>query len=237
MFAGSSASHPLALAAPSSLGLHDLTHSHGLFIAFGILTGLVIVWSAVRDRRRTRKFRAHAAACGWWPLTPDHPVPGPVTSAARSRRTKLAFAAEREYPLWLVWHHWIETSGTGDSRSTKTHDLTRYFLPLGPGFQDVEVVARTALGGFFKPVRGAGTGDPAFDRRFLVRGLGEQQAVRLLTPELRAAMVAGDVPAWQVSARVLISSYSTPPSAETLQPRADALVTVARMLSAPTARG
>lgn len=237
MFAGSSAPHRLALAAPSSLGLHDLTHSNGLFIALATLTGVVIVGSAVRGRRRTKQFRAHAAACGWRPLTADQPVPGPVASAARSRRTKLAFAAEREYPLWLVWHHWIETSGTGDSRSTKTHDLTSYFLPLGPGFQDVEVVGRTALGGFFKPVRGAGTGDPAFDKRFLVRGLGEQQAVRLLTPELRAAMVAGEVPAWTVRARVLISSYSSPPSAETLEPRADALIAVARMLTAPTAGG
>jgi hypothetical protein len=235
MFAGSSAPHRLALAAPSSLGLHDLTHSNGLYIAFAILTGTVIVGSAVRDRRRAKRFRAHAAACGWWPLTADQPLPGPVASAARSRRTKLAFAAEREYPVWLVWHHWIESTGTGDSRRTKAHDLTRYFLPLGPGFQDVEIVARTALGGLLKPVRGVGTGDPAFDKRFLVRGLGEQQAVRLLTPELRAAMLAGEVPTWTVRARVLISSYSSPPSAETLEPRADALIAVARMLTAPAA--
>jgi hypothetical protein len=237
MFAASSALGHVPLAAPSTIGPGDLLGSNTLFIAFAALVMVVIVWSGVRGRRQMRELREHIAARGWRPVVRDEPMPGPVASAARSRRSRLAVATQEPYPLWLVWHRWTESSGTGDNRTTSTHNLTRYFLLLGAGYQDMEVVKRTALGGLFMPVRGAGTGDADFDKRFLVRGLGEHQAVRLLTPELRAAMLAGEVPAWEVSAGVLISAYSVAPSVATFQPRADTLVALAGMLTGPTTAG
>ncbi|KAB2373212.1 hypothetical protein [Actinomadura montaniterrae] len=233
MFAADGAlGHP-SLTAPSAEG-PGLFGSTGLFVGLVVLAVVVIVWSAVRSHRQMRELREHIAACGWRPVERDEPMPRPVASAVRSRRTKLAVAAEEPYPLWLVWHRWTESQGTGDSRRTSTHDLTRYFLRPGGGFRDVEVVKRTAIGGFLMPVRGVGTGDAAFDKRFLIRGLGEQQAVRLLTPALRAAMLAGDVPPWEVAGGVLISAYTDAPSIGTFQPRADALVRLAGMLTDPT---
>ncbi|QKG23543.1 hypothetical protein [Actinomadura verrucosospora] len=231
MFAAASPSGHLTLAAPSAAG-PDVFAAFP-FLVFGIVALAVvgIVWGVVQNGRRIKALHAHAAACGWWPITPDQPMPVPVAEAARSRRTKLAVATTREHPMWLVWHRWTESSGTGDNRTTSTRDLTRYFLFLGPGYEDVEVVKRTAIGGFFMPVRGVGTGDADFDKRFLIRGPGEHQAVRLLTPSIRAAMLSGHAPAWAVSAGVLISADSVAPSVESLEPRAQALIVLARMLA------
>ncbi|HEU5026386.1 MAG TPA: hypothetical protein VFV01_15825 [Spirillospora sp.] len=232
MFAAPGPTGHLTLTAPSAAGPDVFAAFPFLFFGFIALVVAGIVWAGVQNGRRIKALYAHTAECGWWPITPEQPMPAPVAHAVRSRRTKLAVATVREHPMWLVWHRWTESSGTGDNRTTSTHDLTRYFLLLGPGYQDVEVVRRTAVGGFFMPVRGVGTGDAAFDKRFLIRGLGEHQAVRLLTPPIRAAMLSGHAPAWAVSAGVLISAYSVAPSVEALEQRAHALIVLARMLTA-----
>lgn len=237
MFAGSSPSGRGALAAPSTAGPDVFAAIPFLFFGLMALVVAGIVWGVLRNSRRIKALHAHAAQCGWWPITADQPMPGPVAHAARSRRTRLAVATTRGQPMWLIWHRWTESSGVGDDRTSSTHDLTRYFLLLGPGYEDVEVIKRTAIGGLFMPVRGVGTGDAEFDKRFLIRGPGEHQAVGLLTPPIRAAMLAGHAPAWAVSAGVLISAYSVPPSVETLEPRANALVVLSRMLTGPTAGG
>ncbi|MWA01527.1 hypothetical protein F8568_014295 [Actinomadura sp. LD22] len=51
------------------------------------------------------------------------------------------------------------------------------------------------------------------------------------------AMLAGDAPAWEISAGVLICRYTDAPSIGTFQPRADAIVALAGMLNDPTTAG
>ncbi|QKG27223.1 hypothetical protein [Actinomadura verrucosospora] len=211
----------------SALWPGDPAAYNALIIVIVALIVAGIVWTATYDHVRTKRLHAHAAAFGWSPVGAADPMPGPVAEAVRSRRSKLAFATEQPYPIWLVWQQ-PSTDSTGQAR-----ELTRYFLLIGSEYPDVRVVRRTALGGLFKPVRGAGTGDPAFDRKFLIRGPGGHRAADLVTPQVRAAMLAGDAPAWEITAGVLVASHPDAPTRRTLQPRADALTDLARMLTAP----
>lgn len=195
-----------------------------LFSTAGAAVAVIAVVVVRRDRRRRERLRAYAAQAGWWPITEPAggltQVPGPVADDARSRRCKLAFGARRgRREVWMVWHHWVES--TGDSSTT--HDLTRYYLWLGVGYPDIELRRRTVLGAFIKPVRGAGTGDAAFDKAVLVRPGDGGAQWRLLTPPLREALLARRLPLFQITGGVLVTRYDDVPRIDNLDARADAI--------------
>ena len=200
------------------------------FVSLFIVALIVLIVLAVKGYRRERRRRAeldlYATQLGWQPIA--GPVPEPVAKDVRSRRNKLALSTQRgPHPLWLVWHQWTESNG---ETSTTTRNLTRYYIWLGQGHPDIQLRRRSRIGAFFKPVRGVGTGDAAFDRAFLVRPSGTYEHQRLLTPQLRAAMVARQVPAWRITGGVLIIGYGDVPRIENLQPRADVICYLAQAL-------
>jgi hypothetical protein len=200
-----------------------------IFVGGVALLIILVVRASLRERERRVRLHAHAAQLGWHPIA--GPVPDPVAEAARSRRTKLALGARQSgYDAWVVWHQWTESSGS-DSNSSRTVDLTRYFLWLGPPYPDVKLVRRTSIGGYFKPVRGIGTGDMEFDKRFLIKPADRHDAVQMVTPEIRQAMLAGYFANWEISGGTLILAYGDVPRTENLQPRADGLTHLARMLA------
>ncbi len=201
----------------------------GFFSFVVILVVVVVVVVIRRERRRVAALQAYAAQAGWQPIT--GPAPEPVARDARSRRCKLALGAQRgPHHLWMVWHQWTESTGSGQTSSSRTRNRTRYYLWLGPAYPDVSVRRRTGIGAFFKPVRGVGTADAAFDKAFLVRPGDSHEPLRLLTPPLREAMLAGRLPVWAISGGVLITSYDDMPRIESLQLRADGICYVADAL-------
>lgn len=201
---------------------------------FAGLVALVLVAaskSAQQERRRHEELLAHAMGQGWFPVQVGAPLPGPVTEAATSRRSKLMLGTRLEgFELWLVWHRWTETTSSGETTTTSTRNLTRYFLYPGRPYPDLRLSRRTAVGGSLIPTRGVGTGDAAFDRRFLVRSDAGPLAQALLTPDLRQAMLTGDLPTWEIKSGVLVTAYNDRPQIENLQFRAGAAVHIARLL-------
>ncbi len=205
-----------------------------LFAAFVVGMVLLLVRVARRERVRREELWAYAVQYGWRPPPMGAPLPRPVEEAARSRRSELVLGTRSQgFDLWLVWHHWTETRRTGDSSGPggqtthhTTHNLTRYFLRPGWAYPDVDLSRRTKIGGALMPVRGVGTGDAEFDRKFLVRGAEGL----VLPPALREAMIAGHLPTWEISAGILITSYHDTPEIENLQYRADAIVRIVHML-------
>lgn len=200
-------------------------------VALPVLVIVLIVTAVKRERRRLERFQLYTAQCGWAPVAPTAPMPGPAGEAARSRRTRLVLGTRQTFEMWLVWHQWNENTTSGDSTTRTTRNLTRYFLWLGPSYPTVRLARRTSIGAFFKPVRGIGTEDAEFDKRFIIRGPGEHEALRLLTPGVRQAMTAGDLPAWAITDGVLILSYNDRPTVKTLQPRAEMITNLAQMLT------
>lgn len=205
----------------------------GIFFGvFALIIPLVIVLAValwVRERRRQERLYGYALSLGWQPVHRSAPLPPVVAEAAGSRRTRLVLATRLHgRAMWLVWHQWTETVGD----TTSTRNLTRYFVWLGPSYPEVRLDRRTGLGGLLKPVRGVGTGDAEFDRRFLIRGPGEHAAGRLLSPAVREGMVAGRVPPWQISGGVLIMAHKDTPRVENLQPWADTAGYLAGLLAA-----
>jgi hypothetical protein len=203
-------------------------------VLFGTAAAAVAVLAVTvirRDRRRREELRAYAAQAGWWPVAGPAAgpaqLPGPVAEDARSRRCKLAFGARRgRYDVWMVWHQWVES--TGDSSTTR--NLTRYYLWLGPSHPDIALRRRTGIGAFFKPVRGAGTGDAAFDRAVLVRPGDGGAQWGLLTPPLREALLARRLPLFQITGGVLITRYGDVPRIDNLDARAAAICELADAL-------
>lgn len=200
-----------------------------MVVIFGGLITLMIslgMRAVKRERMRRAQLWAYAAQVGWQPLQPGIPVPGPVADAARSRRSQMVVRTRlREFDMWLVWHQWTESTSSGDSTTTQTRHLTRYYLWPNRPYPNVQLVGRTRIGASLMPVRGAGTGDAEFDRRFLVRGTPE-----LLSPALRQAMLAGSVPVWQLNGGTLITAYNDSPRPDTLQYRAEVISQIARCL-------
>lgn len=204
----------------------------GLFAAVVALLIVAAVMAAARERRRREQLHAHAAQWGWRPVTIAAPAPGPVSEAARSRRSRLVLGTRLQgFDLWLVWHQWTESTGSGDSTTSTTRNHTRYFLWLGGSYPDLRLERRSRIGAFLKPVRGIGTGDAEFDRHFLVRGARGHEALRVLTPDVRHAMMTGRLPVWRISGGVLITGHQDVPRVENLQPHADVIVYLARMLT------
>src|SRR5689334_4951883 len=132
----------------------------GFFSTAIILVIVIAIMLARRERGRVAELHAYAGQSGWQPIT--GPLPEPVAGDARSRRCKLALGTQRgRHQLWVVWHQWTETTGSGNTTSSRRRNRTRYYLWLGSGYPDVSVRRRTAIGAFFKPVRGVGTADAA----------------------------------------------------------------------------
>lgn len=202
----------------------------GLFPFFFVLIIVVGILAVLRERRRRERLRAYAAELGWQPIM--GPAPDPVIRDMDSRRCKLDLGTRYgPYEVWLVWHQWVEHTGSGDTSSSTTRNLTRYYLWLGSSYPDISVRRRTRVGAFFKPVRGVGTGDSAFDKAFLVRPADSYAGQRLLTPQLREVMLARRLPVFEITGGVLITGYGDPPRVENLKPRADAIACLAHMLT------
>lgn len=204
-------------------------------IVFGGAAALMVVLAVAsrgagrRERALLRELSAYAMECGWRTVPATSPLPAPVARAARSRNTRLVLAADAGgAATWLVWHHWVQSTG----QISAVRDLTRCFVRLGPAVPDAVVRRRTRLGTLVRPVRGVGTGDPAFDHRFLVRGHDGDAVRRLLTPELRREMLAGRLPPWSIHEGMLIVRHQSPPRANNLRPWAAAAARFARLLTA-----
>jgi hypothetical protein len=203
----------------------------GIFSGFIALVVVLAVRAARRERARQEQLWAHAMRCGWGRVPAGAPLPRPVAEAARSRRSRMVLGTRiDQFDVWLVWHRWTETTGSGDSTTHTTRDLTRYFLWPGRPRPNLRLVRRSRLGASLMPVRGVGTGDAEFDKRFLVRAVHDTAARGVLTPVLRQAMVAGRLPVWEVTDGTLIIGYDDVPSVQTLQYRASVIVDIARML-------
>lgn len=210
------------------------------FVLIAIVCVGGFVGLAVLAIRSSKKWMAEligqAAHLGWQKVDDPSRAPAAVIEAARSRRTVLLLHHPQRQ-VWLCWHRWTETSTSADGRqsSSRTHDLTTYFVAVPGSFPDMSVVRRTKLGGLLKPKRGVGTGDDDFDRRFVVKPSGSPQAARVVTPRMAEALRAGEVPEFSLSSNVLSTSHHTRPDWRELEPRAEQLGRLARLLASQVA--
>ncbi len=198
------------------------------FIALFVVLAVVLTKAARREgNQRWERLWSAATAYGWRRPAAGERLPPAVLEAAGTSRTKLVLVTRYQgFDLWLVWHQWTESRSSGDSTTTTTENLTRYYLwPLSP-HPDMKVTRRTRLGAALMPVRGPGTGDVEFDRQFMVHG-----PPRAFLPDrLRYAMLTGEVPAWEIAGGTLVLAYGTQPTPENLQPGADLTVRLAHLM-------
>jgi hypothetical protein len=201
----------------------------GLALLIGVVV-LVKVWR----RRRWAKLRARAARFGWQPIT--DPVPEPVAGPLRSDRCAIALGARHKgHQVWMIYHRWTDDTG----RHSRTHELTRYFLILGPEYPDIRLHHRPDSDE--PPLERASDGAPRlrdfdigyaeFDKRFVYEAPAGVESLSMLTPALQKAMVADHLPLWEIADGVLITRYADAPGMATLRPRADAIVYLAGMLT------
>lgn len=218
-------------ATPAEAGVGGVIAAIAAAGVFGVLAVLLRRAGRTIDRRREallRELIAYAVECGWRTVPVPSSLPAPVARAARSRNSRLVLATDAGgLDTWLVWHHWVQSSG----QISADRDLTRCFVRLGAAVPDAVLRRRTGVGAFFRPVRGVGTGDAVFDRRFLARGSDREAVRRLLTPELRRDMLSGRRPMWAVDRGMLVVFHESPPRANNLRPWAASAASLARLLT------
>jgi hypothetical protein len=199
-----------------------------ILIVGGLVVGLVAGTRTDRrsDReRQQRQLKAYMFGIGWRPLAGS--VPPIVAEATRSSRNKLAMTTERDgRQLWMVWHHWVDYTGQAASEV----ELTRYFTRLETPRPDLRVRRRTSMGARLIPVRGAGTGDAAFDKAFLIRPVGNRQIPHLFGPRLRQEMLESRPRGWQITSGILIVEHKDVPDTSNIQPCAHGILRVAELL-------
>ena len=198
----------------------------GGFVAFAVV--------AVRSSKKwMAQLLEQAGRLGWQKVDDPSVAPPVVAEMARSPRSVLLLY-HRERGIWLSWHRWRESSsrpgGDGRSTSTSTYDLTSYLVALNGPFPDMSVIARTKVGGFLKARRGLGTGDQDFDRRFVIKPGDSPQAAQVVTPHLVHALKTGEVPQFSITKGFLGTSDNAALDWRQLQPRADQLSHLARLL-------
>lgn len=201
-----------------------------LAVLIAVLVASVVLARAWR-RRRWARLRARAARLGWQPIT--GPMPAPVAEALGSRRCQIALGARHQgHRVWMVYHRW-------SGEKSRTHELTRYFLELGPGFPDIRLHHRPDSDepppepetGEAPRMREFDTGFDKFERRFRFVAPDEFDPLPLLTPALQKAMVSGYLPLWEIAEGVLVTRHPDEPGMATLRSRADGIVHLAGMLT------
>ena len=228
---------------PVALGPATSGGGGGSLVGFLVVFGLVIVtlllfssFSARRERGRRRGFLAQATERGWYEPSPADFVPPSVTAAEDPASLKLLLTARRDGEnIWVAWNRPEQGAGPRDAtapaaREGGPRDLTRYFVRAA-GHPDPISFLRRGPGGASALVRGAGTGDPAFDRAFAV--LPEEGApVHLLTETVRREMIAGLIPLWEIDATgMLVTRYEEEPEIDAFDRHADALLHLLGALS------
>jgi hypothetical protein len=203
----------------------------GIMVAgFVALFAVLATWAVRRHRGQKARLRAHAAQLGWHPIV--GPAPDLVAESAASGRTELALGTHHSgFDVWMVWHLWYESSSSPGNGTQSMRNLTRYFLWLGPAYPDVRLARRSGVGAFFDPVRGIGTGDAEFDKRFVIKPSDRPEVIPMVTPVIRQAMLAGHFLNWQISGGLLILAYADRPRIENFQPRADGIAHLAGLLT------
>jgi len=198
----------------------------------GIIALAFLAFLAVRSAKKwMAELLEQARRLGWQKVDDPSQAPPVVAEAARSRRSVLLLYHQQRR-IWLSWHRWTETSTSGDGRSSssRTYNLTRYFVALHGPFPDMSVVRRTAIGAFLKARRGVGTGDEEFDRRFAIKPTDSPQAARVVTPPLGHALKTGQVSEFSITSNILGTGDHSQPDWRKLQPHAEQLSHLARLL-------
>jgi hypothetical protein len=215
--------------------------STGMLVVLGVaavitlLVVLGVIGSKVARKRRA-ELLAHASTLGWEPTTDFTQLPPAIAAVARSNRSQL-FLRHRTSPMWISWHRWTESSSSYNSSSGRwessstTHDLTRYFAALPGYFADMTVERRTKIGAFFKPRRGVGTGDDAFDRMFVVKPADDIAVIRQVNARLMGALAAGAVGPFRIDGNIASLADNSWLRREDLRRRTDELRRLASLLT------
>lgn len=203
----------------------------GFLAVFMVVSGFAVRRAKRAAALRMAEFHAYAQATGRRTLPLDHPL-GPAGDGPRGARRVLCLERRTgTRTVRVVCHHWWETTSDGTVTSSTPRFAAHYLVPLvGGPFPDVAFRVRTRLGGAVVPVRGPGTGDAGFDRRFLVAGPGGVALARLLPPPMRHAMPTGAVPPWSIVSGVLVTLFPSHPAVADLNPRAEAAVRLAALV-------
>ena len=107
-----------------------------------------------------------------------------------------------------------------------TYNLTRYYVALPRRYPHATIHPR----GRWQRAAGTGSGDPDFDRAFTVSPADEPATLSVLTPALRAALVAGQIQPFQLAGDLLVLSYHRAPTVDNLDPPLEMAVAIARLL-------
>lgn len=191
----------------------------------GGLLGQLESYAERRERAEVAPIQDYALDAGWSAFGP--PVPPPVDVAVRSPLTKLALTCQvGGHQVWMVWQRWPGSDADGRGPL----GLTRFYVWLEDHYPDMQVRRRDTLSLLVLPVQGIGTGEPEFDRHYMIKSTGSDAPLRVLTPAVRQVMIAGRAREWEISAGTLIHTYEDKERVETLQGRAEGVANFAQLL-------
>ncbi len=186
------------------------------FVVSGIvLVVVLVVVAAVRGSRLERERRQRLAAWaehhewtyadrpkGEWPWTAR--LPG------RNRRgvSLVLSGVFAEFPVTVAAYSYTTSSGTGDDRSSTTHRLLVALVRLREEHPTVVVAPRSVASRLARSLLGAGdvsTGDPEFDKRFVIKSPDAAAARSLVAPALVREHLADRAPSWHVDGDELLT--------------------------------
>jgi hypothetical protein len=177
-----------------------------------LLLVLAVIVLVRYGRRRQAELDERAAGYGW-AVIGKVGLPTPLTAVIRRGTVhRVWHRSTAAGPEWCIWHYWSTSSGFGKDSSTKRHNRTDFVAAVpGRALPNLKLTRRTSLGAAIRPVRGVGTGDPEFDRRFLIAPANGPGAT-VVGPRIRSMMLAGDLPAWHLAGNFVFFAVDSAPT-------------------------
>jgi hypothetical protein len=176
-------------------------HDYGALVFILVVCGLVAVVGAVaaaQNNAMWTELRTRATDLGWTEVSPEE-APREIAQLVGWRRPRRVLRGPAGGdPMWLVWHQWTRRRG----KSRSTHNATRLLVARPVDWPDFTVVRRTVLGAKLMPVNGPGTGDRDFDREYFISIDEPTDTPVVLTPDIRAALLSGEIVPFAVRATI-----------------------------------
>jgi hypothetical protein len=203
-----------------------------MFVGWLSLAVTTIMAANRRDVRRAQELQAQGEQSGWITIDPAQ-APLVIAPHVHWRKPSLVMMHPGDTgEVWYVWHHWM----TGAGRSARRHDRSRFLtsVPWSSPLPDVTVKRRSAVSAWVLSVRHGASAD-AFNRAFVIIPLYDRLASAVVHPVIRAALLSGTVPAFEVQNNLVWIDYKDHTRPDMLDYRAQTVAALAALLVAAPA--
>jgi hypothetical protein len=210
------------------------THDILCVLLFVALYVALCLYSIRRGVKHAQKLQAHGWQSGWVTVDPAQ-VPPAIAPHVHWQKPSLVMRCPSETgDVWFVWHRLTRGSTRRSGTVLRRLEQSRFIaaVPSSYPLPTVAVKRRSGVSASIVSARGLGTSaDGFFDRSFTIRPV-DRSARAFINPALRAALVSGALPPFELHNNLVWIDYWDWTTPGTLDYRAQTVAALPALLVA-----